>query len=399
MEDAHQHTLSPGMTWLLAVAVGVVVANLYYAQPLVGPIAAATGLAPGAAGLIVTLTQVGYCLGLLFIVPLGDMLENRRLAITLLLANACALAVAALSANPLSFLLAALAIGLTSVTTQVLVPIAAHLSAPERRGQTVGTVMSGLLLGIMLSRPIASLVADAFGWHAIFGLSATLTVGLACVLRWRLPRRQPQAAMPYPQLLASLLHLLRTTPILRRRAAYQFCIFGAFSLFWTTVPLYLASPAFGLSQTGIAIFALVGVAGALASPFAGRRADQGLSRSTTGMAIGAVMLAFAAPLLLHGGRQFELGLLVLAAVVLDMGVAANLVLGQRALFALGAELRARLNALYIAIFFLGGALGSALGGWTYAHHGWSGVLVAGLLLPAIALAFYLTEYADQRVAA
>lgn len=399
MEDAHQHTLSPGMTWLLAVAVGVVVANLYYAQPLVGPIAAATGLAAGAAGLIVTLTQVGYCLGLLFIVPLGDMLENRRLAITLLLANACALAVAALSANPLSFLLAALAIGLTSVTTQVLVPIAAHLSASERRGQTVGTVMSGLLLGIMLSRPIASLVADAFGWHAIFGLSATLTVGLACVLRWRLPRRQPQAAMPYPQLLASLAHLLRTTPILRRRAAYQFCIFGAFSLFWTTVPLYLASPAFGLSQTGIAIFALVGVAGALASPFAGRRADQGLSRSTTGMAIGAVMLAFAAPLLLHGGRQFELGLLVLASVVLDMGVAANLVLGQRALFALGAEFRARLNALYIAIFFLGGALGSALGGWTYAHHGWSGVLVDGLLLPAIALAFYLTEYADQRVAA
>ena len=399
MDDPHQPSLSPAMTWLLAVAVGVVVANLYYAQPLVGPIAAATGLDPGAAGLIVTLTQVGYCLGLLFIVPLGDLLENRRLAITLLLANACALAVAAFSASPWSFLVAAFAIGMTSVTTQVLVPIAAHLSAPERRGQTVGTVMSGLLLGIMLSRPVASLVADAFGWHTIFALSALLTVGLACVLRLRLPRRQPQATMPYLDLLRSLLHLLRTTPVLRRRAAYQFCIFGAFSLFWTTVPLHLAGPAFGLSQTGIAIFALVGVAGALASPFAGRRADQGLSRSTTGMAMGSALLAFAAPLLLHGGRQFELGLLVLAAVVLDMGVAANLVLGQRALFALGAEFRARLNALYIAIFFLGGALGSALGGWTHAHHGWQGVLAVGLLLPAIALAFYLTEYAGKRVTA
>lgn len=398
MDDTRHDTISAGMTWLLAVAVGLVVANLYYAQPLVGPIAAATGLDPGAAGLIVTLTQVGYCLGLLFIVPLGDLLENRRLAVVLLLANAGALA-AALSRSPAAFLPAAFAIGLTSVTTQLLVPIAAHLSPPERRGQTVGTVMSGLLLGIMLSRPVASLVADAFGWHAIFALSAALTVCLACVLRLRLPRRQPQAAMPYARLVGSLLQLLKTTPVLRRRAAYQFCIFGAFSLFWTTVPLHLAGPAFGLSQTGIAVFALVGVAGALASPFAGRRADQGLARSTTGMAMGVAMLAFAAPLLLHGGRTFELGVLVVAAIALDMGVAANLVLGQRALFALAAETRARLNALYIAIFFLGGALGSALGGWMHAHHGWPGVLAAGLLLPAIAFVFHLTEYAGKRVAA
>lgn len=399
MQSDEGHSISAGMVWLLAIAVGVIVANLYYSQPLVGPISQATGLSPGAAGLIVTLTQVGYCLGLLFIVPLGDLVENRRLAVLLLLANASALAAAAFSGSAALFLVCAFAIGLSSVATQVLVPIAAHMSSPERRGQIVGTVMSGLLMGIMLSRPVASLVTDAFGWNAIFLISAVLTSCLALVLYRRLPQRRPQGAMTYPDLLASLWRLLKTTPALRRRAAYQFCIFGSFSLFWTTTPLYLAGPAHALSQTGIAIFALVGVAGAIASPFAGRRADQGKTRSTTGMAMLAVMLAFAAPLLLHGGRQFELGLLALAAIVLDMGVSANLVLGQRVLFALGAEARARLNGLYIAIFFMGGAVGSSLGGWMYAHHGWQGVLVSGLLFPAAALALYATEYAEKSVVA
>lgn len=384
------------MVWLMATATGLIVANLYYAQPLVGPISRATGLDPGAAGLIVTLTQMGYCLGMLFIVPLGDLVENRRLIVTALAGTACALAVAAFSTSAALFLAAMFCIGLGSVAAQIIVPFASHLAREETRGQTVGTVVSGLLLGIMLARPVASLVTDASNWHVIFVLSAVVTAGLALVLRRRLPLRDPAhdssaQHLSYPALLASLWQLLKATPILRRRAAYQFCMFGAFSLFWTTVPLILASPAFGLSQAGIAIFALVGVAGALVSPLAGRRADQGKSRSTTAIALVAGVLSFAAPLLLHGGRAFELGLLVAASIVLDGAVSASLVTGQRAIYALGADVRSRLNGLYMAIFFLGGALGSSLGGWMYAHHGWQGVLATGLMFPAAGLLVFSTE--------
>jgi len=396
--NQQEHDISPGMVWLMAIATGLIVANLYFAQPLVGPISQATGLDPGAAGLIVTLTQIGYCLGLIFIVPLGDLVENRKLILCALALTAVALLAAAFSNSAALFLSAAFCIGLGSVAAQVVVPFAAHLSKPETRGQTVGTVMSGLLLGIMLARPVSSLVTDALGWHAIFVISAIGTGVLALVLRSKLPQRVPAHAMSYPALLGSMWHLLKKTPILRRRAAYQFCMFGAFSLFWTTVPLELAGPAFGLSQTGIALFALAGVAGAIASPIAGRRADQGKTRSTTAMALGAGALAFAAPLLVTGGGYTaQLMLLVCASIVLDMGVSANLVTGQRAIYALGAEVRSRLNGLYMSIFFMGGALGSLLGGWMFAHHGWHGVLLAGLAFPALALAIYAMEFTPSRV--
>jgi len=379
------------MVWLMASATGLIVASLYYAQPLVGPISRATGLDPGAAGLIVTLTQLGYCLGMLFIVPLGDLFENRRMIVIALCVSALALAAAAFSTSAAVFLAACFCVGLGSTAAQIIVPFAAHLSRPETRGQTVGTVVSGLLLGIMLARPVSSLVTDALGWHAIFVLSAIWTAALALLLKLRLPLREPEHTSTYAALLGSMWHLLKTTPILRRRAAYQFCMFGAFSLFWTTVPLVLASDAFGLSQTGIAIFALAGIAGAIVSPIAGRRADQGKSRSTTAMALTAGVLAFAVPLLVHGERTFALGLLVLASIVLDAGVSGSLVVGQRAIYSLGADVRSRLNGLYMSIFFMGGALGSMLGGWMYAHHGWQGVLLTGLAFPAAGLALFMTE--------
>ena len=383
--------ISRGLIALMATATGLIVANLYYAQPLIGPISAATGLTAGAAGLIVTLTQLGYCLGMLFIVPLGDLLENRRLIFIALLATACALLVAAFAGSAPLFLAASLCIGLGSVAAQVLVPFAAHLSPPETRGQTVGTVVSGLLLGIMLARPVSSLLTDWFGWHAVFALSSAGMAALAFVLRAKLPQRQPVHTHSYGTLLASLWHLLKSTPVLRRRAEHAGLIRGAFSLFWTAVPLELASPAFGLSQTGIALFALAGVAGAIASPLAGRRADQGKTRSTTAMALAAGVIAFGMPLLLHGGRLFDLGLLVVVAIVLDMGVSASLVVGQRSIFALGEQVRSRLNGLFMAIFFVGGAIGSSLGAWMFAAHGWHGVLLAGLLFPLAGLAVYSTE--------
>jgi predicted MFS family arabinose efflux permease len=388
--------VSPGLIRLLAAAAGLIVASLYYAQTLVGPISQATGLSPDAAGLIVTLTQVGYALGLLFIVPLGDLLENRKLVFVLLLATAVMLAAAALSTSGALFLAASLGIGLGSVAAQVLVPFAAHLSREETRGQTVGKVVSGLLLGIMLARPAASLIADHFSWHAVYGGAALAVAALAFLLRARLPQRIPSSPLPYTRLIGSMWQLLKTTPVLRRRAAYHAAMFASFSLFWTVTPLVLAGPAFHLSQTGIAIFALVGMAGAVASPFAGRLADRGHTLYATAGALLLGVASFALPLFAPDAREVALGLLVIASIVLDMGVAANLVLGQRAIFALGAEVRSRLNGIFFALFFAGGALGSALGGWMLARHGWDAALLAGMAFPAAALAWWMVEWAAGR---
>lgn len=384
--------ISSGMVLLLAIASGLIVANLYYAQTLVGPISASTGLSAKAAGLIVTLTQIGYTLGLLFVVPLGDLLENRRLILTGLLVTAAALIAAALSTGPLVFLAAALAIGLGSVAAQVIVPFAAHLSKEATRGQAVGKVVSGLLLGIMLARPAASLVAAHASWHVVFGGAAVLMLALAAVLRRALPLRKPVSNIRYPALMASLWHLLLGTPVLRRRAAYHAGLFGAFSLFWTVTPLVLASPAFGLSQTGIAIFALVGMAGAVASPIAGRLADAGHTLPATAVALILGMVAFALPMFVPQSQHLALGLLVIASIVLDMGVAANLVLGQRAIFSLAPEVRGRLNGLYFALFFAGGAAGSAVGAWVYASYGWQATLLTGMAFPALALLVWLGEF-------
>nr|WP_314624901.1 MFS transporter [uncultured Noviherbaspirillum sp.] len=374
---------------LFAIACGLIVANLYYGQPLVGPIAAELGLSPAAAGLLVTLTQVGYGLGLLFIVPLGDILENRKLVLTLVTCCALALALAAMVRSAPVFLAAAAAIGFTSVTVQILVPWSAHLASEANRGRVVGNVMSGLLMGIMLARPVASFVASIWGWHAIYLLSAAMMAGLAMLLLAILPARRPEAKLPYARLLASLWWLARTQPVLQRRALHQACLFGAFSLFWTTVPLFLASPAFGLGQRGIALFALAGVAGAIAAPISGRLADRGHGRMVSIVAMMLVAGGFLVSLVAQDGSTLSLALLTLAAIVLDYGVTANLITGQRAVFALGAEYRSRLNGLYMASFFLGGAACSALGAWAYANGGWTLACWAGFALPVVALAHFL----------
>ena len=391
---ANQKVEKPISTWvilILATACGMIVANLYYAQPLVGLISSAIGLSSGAAGFIVTLTQIGYGIGLLFIVPLGDILENRKLVVASLFLTTAALAIAAMGKSSALFLTASLFIGLGSVAAQVLVPYAAHLSPDATRGRNVGNVMSGLLLGIMLARPVSSIVAEFMGWRAIFFLSAGLIFVLALVLAKLLPVRQPLTTTKYPALLVSMLDLLRTTPILRRRAIYHACVFGTFSLFWTTVPLFLTSPIFHFSQKGVALFALVGVFGAVAAPVAGRLADRGWIRPATGFALALVIISAFLPLMIQTGSTFSLVTLVVAAILLDMGVSANLVLGQRAIFSLGAEIRSRLNGLFMAIFFIGGAVGSAIGGWAYVIGGWKVAMLIGIALPAMAMIYYATE--------
>ena len=384
-------TVHPWMIVLLATACGLIVANIYYAQPLAGPIGAALALSPHATGLIVTLTQIGYGAGLLLIVPLGDLIENRRLVVTLIGVAAVALLAAGLSNNAGTFLAAAFVIGVGSVAVQVLVPYAAHLAPEAVRGKVVGSVISGLMLGIMLARPVASFIAEVSSWHVVFFLSAGTMVMLAVMLSMTLPIRAPSTNLSYGALLASMSHLLRTTPVLRRRALYQAFLFAAFSLFWTTTPLLLAGPAFHLSQGGIALFALVGVSGAIASPIAGRVADRGWTRPATALSMLAVAIAFLMTKIVPTGSTLSLVLLLAAAVVLDFGVSANLTLGQRMIFLLSAEDRGRLNGLYLATFFVGGALGSAVGGWVYAQDGWSLTSSVGFALPVAALVYFSTE--------
>ena len=390
--------MSAGMTFIMAAACGLIAANLYYSQPLAGPIAASIGLPAHATGLIVTLTQIGYGLGLLLIVPLGDLLENRRLIVTMIGAAAIALVAAGLSTAVLPFLAASLAIGLASTAVQMIVPFAANLAPDAHRGRVVGNVMSGLMVGIMMARPVSSFIARFSSWHLVFFVSAAVMVLLGFVLATRLPKRVPHTKLSYFALIASMGRLYATQSVLRRRAFYQACQFAAFSLFWTVTPLVLAGPAFQLSQAGIALFALAGVAGAIASPIAGRLADRDLGRPATIFGILSVAIAFLITHLAPEGSAIALALLTFAAILLDFGVTMTLVIGQRAIYGLGADLRSRLNGLFMAAFFMGGAVGSAVGAWAFAEGGWLLASMLGLTLPVLALAYSLTEKRTDRQA-
>jgi predicted MFS family arabinose efflux permease len=388
-------TMPAWLMILIAAACGLIVANLYYAQPLIGLISQTIGMRPEAAGLIVTLTQLGYGAGLLLIVPMGDLLENRRLILVLVALQVVALVAAVFVSQPFAFLSAALMIGFTAVAVQVLVPYASHMAPEAQRGRVVGNVMSGLMLGIMLARPAASIITHLWSWQTVYVVSAALMVVLGVVLRVLLPARHPHVPTTYGALLASLGGILARHAILRRRALYQAGMFGSFSVFWTATPLLLTSHAFGLTQRGVAMFALAGVAGAIAAPIAGRVADRGLTRPASVFCMLAAVVAYALTLLAPAGSTLALGLLVAAAILLDFGVSGNLVLGQRAIYGLGAELRSRVNGLYMATFFLGGAAGSALAAWTYARWGWTATAVLGMALPGAALAYFATERGER----
>jgi predicted MFS family arabinose efflux permease len=376
------------MTLLLACACGLIVANIYYSQPLIGLIAPSVGLHPAAASLIVTVTQFGYCAGLLFLVPLGDRVENRGLVLCTLGGAIVALLLMTTATSAAGVLFATSLIGLGSVVVQMLVPLAAHFATDANRGRLVGNVMSGLLVGIMLSRPIAGFVANLWGWRTVFGASAVVMTGLAVVL-WRLlPPRRPESAHSYASLIGSLWTVLRDTPVLRRRALYQAAMFGAFSLYWTAVPLQLAGPAFRLSQSGIAWFSLAGAAGAVAAPIAGRLADRGFTHLATGVALLIAAGSFLVSRL-DAGRS--LVFLLTGGVLLDLGVQANLVLGQREIFSIGSQLRSRLNGLYMAIFFIGGAVGSSVASLAMQSGGWVAVSWIGLGLPVAAFFYHLSD--------
>lgn len=383
------------LTILIAAACGLIVANLYYAQPLLGPISQSIGLRPEAAGLIITLTQVGYAAGLLLIVPLGDLLENRKLILSLVALQTGALLLAVLVAQPSAFMLAALLIGFTAVAVQVLVPYAAHMAPEALRGRVVGNVMSGLMLGIMLARPVASLITYRWSWQVVYVVSAVVMVLLGVVLRVLLPARVPHSRTSYGGLLASMGGIVAKYSVLRRRGLYQAGMFGSFSVFWTATPLLLTSPAYGLTQRGVAMFALAGVAGAIAAPIAGRVADRGLIRPASTFCMLAAIVAYSLTLVVPAGSTLALGLLVAAAILLDFGVSGNLVLGQRAIFGLDPHSRSRINGIYMTTFFVGGAIGSALSAWSFERWGWGATAALGMALPAAALLYFATEKSQK----
>ncbi|MFG2905456.1 MFS transporter [Kitasatospora sp. NPDC048286] len=372
---------------LLAVASGMTVANLYYAQPLLSTLSGVFHTSTATTGALITLTQVGYVIGMLFLVPLGDRLEKRNLITALLTVTTLALVAAGLATSFPMLLIASLVSGATSVVAQVLVPFAASLAPDHARGRIVGRVMSGLLTGILLSRTLSSLVSDVAGWRTVFLGSAVLMAVLGVALRAALPAHAPTTTIPYHHVLRSTVRLVRTHPALLRRGLYQAAMFAAFSAFWTTVSFVLTGPHFHYSAVGVGLFALVGAAGAAVAPFAGHWADHGLTRRMTGIAFAVAAVSFA----LAGFGGHSVVLLALAAVLIDMAVQASLILGQHTVYALDPAARARLNSAFIAMFFVGGAAGSELGSVVYHAWGWTGVATLGTALPLLALLYWTTE--------
>ncbi|HMA49930.1 MAG TPA: MFS transporter [Magnetospirillaceae bacterium] len=389
MDDRSQAGLTPGLTLLFAFGAGATVANIYYSQPLIGLISQSLGMETRLAGLIVTLTQIGYGAGLFFIVSLSDLVENRRLIQAMTLVLIAGLLGVASSHSVTTFMAASFLVGIGAVGTQVLVPFAVHLAREHERGRVVGNVMAGLLSGIMLARPISSGMAAYFGWRSVFVVSAVAMAGLLALLSWRLPRRFPKTGEHYGQILLSMLRLMATEPALQRRAFYQGSVSLVFNMFWTAVPLLLADR-FGFDQRGIALFALAGAGGALAAPLAGRLGDRGYVRAGTGLALVGMLAA----LLLSGWFQQAHWLigLGLAAILLDAMAQTNQVMSQRVIYSLSAEMRGRLNAAYMTVMFLMAALGSTLAALLYVGGGWwQAVSVpAGLLV--VVLAVFATEY-------
>ncbi|HWH89438.1 MAG TPA: MFS transporter [Pseudomonas sp.] len=383
-------SLSGLMVAFLAFCCGAVVANLYYAQPIVELIAPQIGLSNANASLIVSLTQFGYALGLLLLVPLADLMENRRLVVGFTLAASVTLLCAGLTHSPSLFLLLSLLIGLTSVAVQILVPLAAHLAPEASRGRVVGNIMSGLLLGILLSRPLSSLLVEVFGWRGVFYSAAALMAVIALITAVALPRRVPTHKATYVALIGSVFALARRFRVLRQRSLYQGLLFASFSLFWTLAPIELMRH-HGFTQGQVAIFALVGAVGAIAAPIAGRLADAGHGRRGTLVALLLAPLSLLIAALPGSGYVW----LVVCAVLLDFAVQLNMVLGQREVYALDPHSRARLNAVYMTSIFVGGALGSLIASPLYEHFGWNLAAVAVAVLPALALVLFLGRKADR----
>jgi predicted MFS family arabinose efflux permease len=356
--------LSRRLVVLLAVACGAAVANNYYAQPLLHTIGASFGVPGSTAGLLVTAAQVGYAAGLAFLVPLGDVLERRRLITRMMVITSAALAVAA--------------------AAQIIVPMTASLAAEQQRGRAVGTVMSGLMIGVLMARVVSGLVAATGGWRPVYIIAAVLMLLLAYVLRRMLPTVQPSGSSSYRALLRSVLTLIRSEPVLRQRMVLGAVAMGSFSILWTSVAFLLSGPPYHYGSAVIGLFSLAGLAGAVAAPQVGRLADRGYGRLGT---LGTIVILMASWGLLALGAHW-LAALIPGIVLLDLGAQGLHISNQSDIYALRAEVHSRLNTAYMVAYFTGGAVMSAAASLVFSAAGWGGVCVLGALTAAAGLAVW-----------
>ncbi|TJZ42522.1 MFS transporter [Streptomyces piniterrae] len=388
--------LGRGTLLLMSVAAGLSVAGNYFAQPLLDTIGRDLHLAASTAALVVTVAQVGYGLGLLLLVPLGDLLERRRLAVTLTLATALFLTVTASAPNAVLLLTGTALTGLTSVAAQVVVPYAATLAAPAERGRTVGTVMTGLLLGILLARTAAGLLAELGGWRTVYWVNAALMLLMALLLRLRLPALRTTVGLRYPALLRSTLALFGQEPVLRWRAVLGALTFAGFSVLWTAMAFLLSGPGYGWQESTIGLLGLVGAAGSLSASTAGRLADRGLVHRVTGVAAFLLLGSWGLLATAGGGGAWSLAALLVGVIVLDLSVQAVHVSNQNVVYGVRPEARNRLNSAYMTSYFVGGAIGSALTSAVWVAAGWGGVCGVGAGLAAAVVGVWGAERVRAR---
>ena len=383
--------LSPALILLMSVATGLAVASNYYAQPLLDTIARAFNLSASSAGFIVTAAQLGYAAGLLFLVPLGDMFERRMLIVSMTLLAAGGMLITASSQSLTMMIVGTALTGLFSVVAQILVPLAATLASPDKRGKVVGTIMSGLLLGILLARTVAGLLASLGGWRTVYWVASVLMVVMALAL-WRgLPKVKQENHLNYPQLLASVFSLFTQDKLLRTRALLGCLTVANFSILWTSMAFLLAAPPFNYSEGVIGLFGLAGAAGALGARPAGGLADKGKSHLTTTAGLVLLLLSWAA---IWYGHVSVLALIV-GILVLDLTVQGVHITNQTVIYRVKPEARNRLTAGYMTSYFIGGAAGSLISASAWQHAGWSGVCGIGAIVAALNLLVWWRGYHRQ----
>lgn len=380
--------LSRRLVLLMAVACGAAVANIYYAQPLLSTIAGDFHVPDSTAGLLVTASQVGYAAGLVLLVPIGDLLERRRLVTRILLVTALALTATA-AAPSFPVLAAALAVvGLTSVVAQILVPLASQLAPEHERGRVVGHVMSGLLVGILVARTFSGILGEAAGWRVVFAVSAGGMLVLCAVLRAALPSAPAPAPMPYLQLLHSVGRLVAGRPTLRMRMLYGVLGMGQFSVLWTTIAFLLAGAPYHYGDTTIGLFGLVGLVGALAAQAAGRQADRGRHHRSTALFFATMLASWG---LIMAGRT-SLAALIAGIALVDLGVQGAQITNQSVIYALDPEARSRLTTAYMTAVFASAAASSTLASAVYGADGWDGVATLGAALAGAGLLAWAAEH-------
>jgi predicted MFS family arabinose efflux permease len=372
------------MVLLLAGTTGAVVANMYYAQPLLHTLGRAFAVGAGTTGLLVTVSQAGYLVGLAFLVPLGDLTERRRLIVAGLFALALGQAVAAVAPGLAAFAAAMLFVGVASFVAQVIVPMSSQLAAEHERGQVVGSVMSGLLIGILVSRTLSGIIAELFGWRVVFAAAAVVMLALALLLRRALPRVAPTSDLSYGTALRSVFALVGDEPLLRQRMLLGACAFGAFSILWTSLAFLLSgvhASHYHYGNAVIGLFGLAGVAGASAAQVVGRLADRERGAMATTITLLLMLLSWL--LLALGARSVVV--LILGIMVLDLGVQGTQIGNQSAIYRLDPDARSRITTAYMSAYFLGGIVCSAFTGALYAADGWDAVCALGALVSLLAL--------------